>query len=66
MRIMFGDKDAYLEKHQTAARKRPKDLQKLGPEFFKQEHTKPLFNANEILTVHNLYNYHSLLSVFCR
>ena len=63
MRIMFGDTEAYLEKHRTAARTRSKDCQKLGPEFFKLEHTKPLFNNNEILTVHNLYNYHTLLSI---
>ena len=63
MRIMFGHTEAYLEKHRTAARARPKNLQKLGPEFFKLEHTKPLFNNNGILTVHNLYSYHSLLSV---
>ena len=61
IRIMFGDKEAYLEKHRTAARTRPKDQQKLGPEFFMREHTKPLFNSNDILTVHNLYNYHCLL-----
>ena len=63
MRIMFGNKEAYLEKHRTAARTRTKDLQFLGPEFFKLEHTKPLFNINEILTVYNLYNYHTLMSV---
>ena len=63
MRIMFGDTEAYLEKHRTAARTRSIDSQKLGPEFFKLEHSKPLFNGNEILTVHNLYNYHTLLCV---
>ena len=63
IRIMFGDTEAYLEKHRTAARTRPIDSQKLGPEFFQLEHTKPLFNRHEIFTVHNLYNYHTLLSV---
>ena len=63
MRIMFGDKEAYLEKHRTAARTRSFDDQKLGPDFFEKEHTKPLFNVNKILTVHNLYNYHMLLSI---
>ena len=59
---MFGDKEAYqevrryLEKHRTASRTRPIDSQKLGPEFFEREHIKWLFNTNEILTVHNLYN----------
>ncbi len=60
---MFGDNEAYLEKHRTAARSRPIEAQKLGPEFFKKENTKPLFNLYEILTVHNLYNYHSLLCI---
>ena len=35
----------------------------LGPDFFKREHTKNLFNSNRILTVHNLHSYHSLLSI---
>ena len=63
IRILFGDKEKYLEKHRTAARTRPRDLQMLGPDFFKREHTKPLFNSNRILTVHNLHSYHSLLSI---
>ena len=63
IRIMFGDNEAYLEKHRTAARTRDIDTQKLGPEFFEKEHTKPLLNNNEILTVHNLYNYHVLLCI---
>ena len=63
IRVMFGDTEAYLEKHRTAARTRPKTMQKLGPEFFQLEHTKPLFNSNNIFTVHNLFNYHSLLCI---
>ena len=62
MRIIFGDKEAYLEKQKTAARVRPIDIQKLGPEFYMLEHTKSLFNSNDLLTVHNLYNYHSIVS----
>ena len=61
--IMFGDNEAYLEKHRTAARTRHIDNQKLGPEFFEKEHTKPLFKNNDILTVNNLYNYHLLLGI---
>ena len=60
---MFGENEAYLEKHRTAARTRHIDNQKLGPEIFEKEHTKPLFNNYEILTVHNLYNYHLLLCI---
>ena len=36
IRIMFGDNEAYLEKHRTAARTRDIDTQKLGPEFLKK------------------------------
>ena len=60
---MLGDNEAYLEKHTKAARTRNIDNQKLGPEFLEKEHTKPLFNNNETLTVHNLYNYHLLLGI---
>ena len=63
IRIMFGDTEAYLEKHRTAARTRSKDSQKLGPKFFELERTKPLFNNNDLFTVHNLYNYHILLCI---
>ena len=45
IRILFGDKEKYLEKHRTAARTRPRDLQILGSDFFKREHTKPLFKG---------------------
>ena len=45
---MFSDNEAYLEKHRTAARTRDIDTQKLGPEFFEKEHTKPLFNQGRI------------------
>ena len=63
LRIMFGEKEAYLRKNETAARVRPIDLQNLGSDFYMLEHTKSLFiNYNELLTVHNLYNYHSILS----
>ena len=57
IRILFGDKEKYLEKRRTAARTRPRDLQMLGLDFFKREHT------NRSLTVHNLHSYHSLLSI---
>ena len=50
IRIMFGDNEAYLAKHRTAARTRHIGNQKLGPQFFEKEHTKPLFN-NEIFSI---------------
>ena len=64
IRIMFGDKEAYMDKFRTCARTRTHENQILGKEFFKREASKPLFNANGLLTVHNLYKYHCLLELF--
>ena len=44
MRILFGDKQAYLEKFKTCCRTRRFDMQKLGAKFYEREHTKPLFH----------------------
>ena len=57
IRILFGDYQAYIDKFSTCARVRPYNDQKLGPNFFRREHTKPLFNQNELLVVHNSYYY---------
>ena len=48
----------------TCVRVRPFGHQKLGPEFYKKESTKPLFTSNDILTVHNLYKYHNTLGMY--
>ena len=64
IRILFGDKELYLEKFRTTARARPYKLQKLGHEFFEKEHTKPLFNDNKIMTVHNLHIFHTLKCIY--
>ena len=61
---MFGDTEAYLDKFRTGARCRPFGSQVLGAEFFSKEHTKPLFNDNSILTLYNLYNYHTTIEAF--
>ena len=61
---MFGDKETYLDKFRTGARSRPLGNQVLGAEFFSREHSKPLFNDNNILTLYNLYNYHTTTDVF--
>ena len=60
IRVMFGNKELYLEKFKTSVRTRPYQSQQLGQEFFKKEHTKPIFNDNHIMTIHNLYNYQLL------
>ena len=64
IRIMFGDKEAYLNKMCTSARTRPKPDQKLGRDFYEKEHTKPLFKLNSLLTVHNLYKYICHMEMF--
>ena len=64
VRILFGDKEAYLEKFKTCVRTRPHDEQKLGHNFFVKEHTKPLFKGNHILTIYNLYAYQTLIVLY--
>ena len=64
IRIMFGDKEAYLDKFKTCARSRNLEEQRLGQEFYKKEHTKPLFNKHSIMSVYNLYIYHCVNDVF--
>ena len=64
IRIMFGDKEAYLNTMCTAARTRSIIKQQLGNEFYEKEHTKPLFKSNNLLTVHNLYKYTCLCEMF--
>ena len=64
LRILFGDKDAYLDKFKTCVRARAPEEQKLGEEFYTKEHTKPLFNRHEILAVQNIYYYHIILSTY--
>lgn len=64
LRILFGDKEAYLDKFKTCVRCRPFGNQELGPEFFANENSKPLYNENEIMTLYNLYIYHTATEVF--
>jgi hypothetical protein len=58
--IIFCDKKAYLNKLKTCARTRTLDEQRSGHEFYKKEHTKPLFNENSTMNVHNLYLFHCI------
>ena len=58
VRIIFGNKQEYLEKYRTCARARPLAKQKLTDEFFEKEHTKPLLTKHStycILALRNLY-----------
>ena len=64
IRILFGDKSAYLDKFMTCSRTRSIGNQKLGAEFYVKEPTKPLFNNNMIFTLQNLYYYHMTLNTY--
>ena len=59
VRYLFGNYESFLEKHCTSASTRPYGKQILGSDFYQEEHTKPLFNENKLLTVHNLHKYMS-------
>ena len=64
IRVLFGDRESYLEKFRTCARVRPKGSEKLGSEFFSREHTKPIFDEHNLLAVRNLYHYFCTIDVF--
>ena len=64
LRVLFGDKEAYLDKYKTSARCRAVESQILGREFYEKEHTKPLFNNHRIMTVHNLYKYQIITGLY--
>ena len=39
--MLFGDRDAFLDKYKTCARTRQYDQQILGSDFYMPKHTKP-------------------------
>ena len=70
IRVLFGDLDAYLAKTSTCARTRPYGKQKLGNLYYQKEHTKPIFNRLQLLSVQSLFKYYyytnNLRYVRCR
>ena len=64
IRVLFGNKKAYLEKFKTCSRARPYPFQALTDEFYQLEHTKPLFKNKNILALQNLYTYHIFMETF--
>ena len=64
IRILFGDKEAYMNKSKTCARSRPFDHQLLCSEYYMKEHSKPLFKEQQLMTVHNLHFYHCMSNAF--
>ena len=63
IRLLFGDYEKFIEKFKTCARIRPYGKQFLDYKFYEKEHSKPLFNSEKIMTVHNLYIYHCCLEM---
>ena len=59
IRMLFGDHDMFMNKQTT-----PSPQKKLDVNFYCKEHTKPLFKENNILTIQNLYNYHTAFDIF--
>ena len=64
IRILFGDTEAFKDKFKTCARTRTAEEQKLGSSFYTKEHTKPLFEKHKILSIQNLYTFHTFMEVF--
>ena len=64
IRVVFGDREKFLENFKTCARARCNTNQILGTDFFEKEHTKPLFNKNKILALQNLHFYHTCCELF--
>ena len=64
LRVLFGDREAYLNKFKTCVRSRPYGEQNLDNKFFIKEHTKPLFREHGILALQNLYTYHVYLELY--
>ena len=64
IRILFGDYEAYMNKLSTCARTRPYGHQKLGINFYQKEHTKPLLNNLQLLSVQNLFKYYCISEIF--
>ena len=64
IRVIFGDREQFLNKFKTCVRARPFHEQKLTAEFYIKEHSKPLFNQQKIMILQNLYFYHSCCEIF--
>ena len=63
LRVLFGNREEYLEKFETCARVREFGKQILGSEFFCKENSKPIFQKLKILAFKNIYNYQACLEV---
>jgi hypothetical protein len=62
--ILIEIREAYLDKFKTNARCRPTNEKILGQEFFELEHSEPLLNQKNILTVYSQYSCHITMTAF--
>ena len=65
VRLLFGKEFSFdhPEFYQTCARTRTFD-ENMAPKNYCLEHTKPLFNEHEILSLDNLYIFHTFMELF--
>ena len=65
IRLLFGKEFSFDHAgfYETCARVRTYE-EHMAPKVFCQEHTKPIFNECNILTIHNLYVLHTVMELF--
>ena len=65
MRLLFGKEFSFdhPEFYETCARVRTFE-ENMAPKNYCLEHTKPLFNEYEILSLDNLYTFHTFMELF--
>ena len=65
IRLLFGTQPTYDNSsfYETCARVRTYQ-ENTSEKDYSLEHTKPLFNHHDILTIHHLYTYHAFLDLY--
>ena len=65
IRMLFGNELSFDDSdyYETCARCRPYEKEKKTKEYC-LEHTKPLFNNTDLLTIHNLYSKHIFMETY--
>ena len=64
LRILFGDSKTYKENFETITMDPLQHNETPNADCYQKEHTKPLFNKHEILTIQNAFTYHSCIEMF--
>ena len=62
--MLFGNEISFDHPDYYNTCARIKTYDELMYPNYEKENTKPLFLENELLTVHNLYNYHIIINIF--